>query len=210
MVIKSTAENAKLTVIELFKKINQAKIIRSDLKMETTISKIQSIINERLQSENRDIEYHNKILAVLKSHNGKQITKRLATELQSIFTTDKVIYDTNYSMYHIEIWINGEYSNRIRFLIGYAGQNRFNNGGIIDADNFDNEFDCCSGKAATLRNDRRKALLNDAAKLQHIADTIDTLNTAIQDLEYIVNYSNIEDCYAIKKLVSKELKDHQK
>lgn len=61
-------------------------------------------------------------LEIIKTFEGKQITKRIATKIQEneLFKLYTVSYDTNFGMFHINIWGNNiPYDSRIRMLIGY-------------------------------------------------------------------------------------------
>jgi hypothetical protein len=176
-----------------------------------TLEQIKTIITDNIARENQGIMYHNVILEVLKKYNGKKPTKRIANDLQVKLPNDRVFFKPEtFGQNYIEIWINGKYENRQSHFLGYNNRTRFGDGNIVDFEQFDNEYDSAYGKYAIKRNENRQALLNNPVKLQQIADSIDNLNSAINQYNDVLKYGDNEDYFRIEKLVIKKLEDHKK
>lgn len=146
-------------------------------------------IDEVIKHQEITLVIINKFLEVVKKMDGKQISKRIATALEKEFPEYKVIWDTRYGMYHIDIWGNGiEYKDEIRIMIGYdTGDGHIHYDQILD-------FNGCY----TLDKERREQLI---AFKEEIDNHIEVYQKYLKVKEYTKKYfDSFEYLYPISEI----------
>ena len=151
---------------------------------QTTKDIIESAINDYIKSEQLDIALFNNVRQSLMNFDGKQINKRMATAVEKKLSIHKVRYDTNYNMFHIEIWIDGNYNNHKRFLLGHRDY-QTGSAPIFTLENFD-DHNACMGSAAEKRILQCMETLEQIDKLNPIIDNY------IKAKEAYANLSNFD------------------
>jgi hypothetical protein len=158
-----------------------------------TVDDLKKLIQGHIDQETQRIEVHDLIRATIKEKwEGKSINKRLANQVKDKLTElygkePVVYYGTDYGLYYITVWGTKHwpnYDNRVQFFMGHANAT---NSTSLSSEVFHSETDGCHGDAATKRNERKQALLNDNPTLHRIARAINKCRSAWDDLEALTS-----------------------
>ena len=84
------------------------------------ISKVREAVTTHLDELKRQLEVTNAALEVIKTFEGKQITKRIGTAVQKALPDFTVYYGKPYGWYEVKIWGNGiEFGSGVSLLLAY-------------------------------------------------------------------------------------------
>jgi len=142
------------------------------------------------------------IACVLKKYNGKKITRRILAAIKTALGPAREVYwDHSSSFLQLRVWDRATgWDNRETFLIGYNEEPttpglRGCNLQCYRAESFE-VADACHGAAARIRQDKRRALLEDgdclrslAMRIQNAADSHNLLVGFLNDIENSVSYA---------------------
>jgi hypothetical protein len=85
------------------------------------VSDIIKAIEERQAIQKRAVDILSIIEPVLKSFDGKTISKRIETAIKKVLPEFTVYYGKSYSWYELKIWGNGvDYQNNLSLNLGYT------------------------------------------------------------------------------------------
>jgi len=123
-----------------------------------------------LGSKDRETPYryiHDELLKVLRKHDGKKPTKRIANDLQKEHPSWTVVWSTDYGMYVVKVWGGNsglDYKNMYSGLVAYrsADADRHPGGGnVVDSETFDREYDTSAGEASRMRAEKVMTVCQD-------------------------------------------------
>lgn len=88
--------------------------------MSNTINTVKEAIQEQIKIKQDNLKILDAIEPVLKSFDGKTISKRIETAIKKALPEYTVYYGKSYSWYEVRIWGNGiKYDNSITLNLGY-------------------------------------------------------------------------------------------
>lgn len=143
-----------------------------------SITDITAPITQAIAADNESQRLHEIVRNVLVKFQGKQISKRIETAVQKAQPGWVVYLSNQYGMQQLYVWGGDTGRNsdtRVSFLLGY------NSDPIFDIDKFEN-YCACSGSAALARNVGRVALLSDRPRLLQLAQTVNQVLAAKEEL----------------------------
>ena len=77
-------------------------------------------IKERIETYKIQVSIFEKVIPIINEFKDKKITKRIATKIQNELKDYNVYYDTQYSMFNINIYLTKNYNdNKVRYLLGH-------------------------------------------------------------------------------------------
>lgn len=168
-----------------------------------TREQIENLIREQFDREQNDYIWFNKCLDVIKTFEGKPISKRIETALKKAFPDVSFSYDILAGMYRIFVWgkpTGHEYDNRMTFYIGHIPFGSGDNTVLVNEAKI-RESCAAFDRAAIERNNHRTDLLKNDAMLDEIVSALNAFNNAKERLDTIFAYDNhIEDEYRIDDL----------
>ncbi len=167
-------------------------------------SYLRKLIEDGIKREAEDIAVHKAVRTILDRHEGKQITKRIASDLEKAYPEWKVYYDVSYGMFHLNVRTperikeagesDGKLSDYVRIFIGY------NTSPFVSVASFE-EHDASNGYAAERRNQERQALADNLPRLTEIANVINTYNELVPRIEKILDHPGNPEYFTFRKLL---------
>lgn len=158
-----------------------------------TVDELKKIIQDNINRESEEIMVHEAVRGLLSRHEGKKISKRIATDLEKTHPDWKIYYDTAFGMYHLNVYIPNR-TESVRIFVAYDSNP------IISVKSFE-EHDARNGYAALARNILRQSLLYDTSKLEEITNIINEYNEFVPIVEKLVCDNTNPDNYYFRRLL---------
>lgn len=166
--------------------------------MPSTYEKIKGCIEEDIQADAIGIEIHEAVAMILKKHEGKKFSKKIAFDLKEAFKDWKVYFKEDALMFSLIVGTPDMlvFASTI-ILLGYKDQDD-----VVNLETFE-ERDSCHGQAAVYRNEKRKEMLA-GSYAEELAQAYDTYTEARAKFQYelgdsIKNPSYYSISYALEK-----------
>lgn len=93
------------------------------------LTKTKARLEKWITDQEARLEIYKATLPAVKRWEGKKITKRIATDakkaIEKLNPKHHVFYRADNWMFHISVFVNGDYNNRMEMLIGYNSHPTF-------------------------------------------------------------------------------------